>query len=413
MVILLAKAGASLGLLVLLVVALWQRPRLERLFARPEIPWLGVFWVLLRIVPFLIIYVWQGFDPQSDVRGYYYPIALGAGEGKMLYRDVYCPYSPFFGYWIAPFLWFWNHAKMVVLVMTLVELLAVWLTVRERFTTEHRGAYLFRSLIYYLLPVPFVFCVMSGQEDVVLWLFALLAGRALARQQAFRAGVWFTLGLLSTKALFVLLGLPLFFMLKNKMRFMAAGVLVGVPVALFFYWKTDLLFVQQPLEEGTYLKAPNLRSVLAPLIGEGINRFQRIESYVGLLSTVALTGYVLLRRRLTDDRLAFALCYILIFSWTTVVQHNAISNYAYLFMLPLLFTMVDLNNRWAMVALVLFNVGAAVHPTLWWRIGQPFFYSFGQINGPDYWLDYLTEVLLVGGFVVIALKAAGRLRQHV
>lgn len=46
--------------------------------------------------------------------------------------------------------------------MTVVETLAVWLTYRDNDNHEPPGQRLFRTLFYYLLPVPFVFCVMSG-----------------------------------------------------------------------------------------------------------------------------------------------------------------------------------------------------------------------------------------------------------
>lgn len=414
MFILYAKLVASLLLAAILVLVLWQRQRIESELARPNVPWLPVFWLVLRLLPFLFIYVAQDFHPQSDVDGYYYPIAQAAAYGKVLYRDVICPYSPLFGYWLAPFVGLWQDPKVIVLAMTLFELLAVWLTYREPLSPEKRPARLFRCLVYYLLPVSFVFCVTSGQEDVVLWIFALLAGKALASNQSFKAGLWFALGLLSTKALFVLMGVPLFFMARKKMQFIGACVLLGLPVALFYYWKAELLFIQQPLEEGSYLKAPNLRSVLAPFIGEAINRFQKIESYVGLLTTVGLAGYVLYRRyrigRLQSDALTtVALFYVLIFSWTTVVQHNAISNYAYLIMLPMLFVMVDLAHKQAMAALIVFNVLAAVHSSFWWRIGQPFFYNFRQIDRPTYLLDYGIELFLVSGFALFAIQAVKQL----
>ena len=100
--------------------------------------------------------------------------------------------------------------------MTVVETLAVWLTYRDNDNHEPPGQRLFRTLFYYLLPVPFVFCVMSGQEDVSLWIFALLAGQAVVAGNSLRAGLWFGLGLLSTKAVFVLLFVPFFFWSKTR-----------------------------------------------------------------------------------------------------------------------------------------------------------------------------------------------------
>jgi hypothetical protein len=410
MFIIFAKASVSLILSFVLLTALYKRTWLENKLEILGVPWLFLFWLVLRFLPFLAIYVLLDYEPQSDVKEYYYPIGIGAGLGKMLYRDVPSPYSPFFGYYLAVPLWLWNNTRMIVLTMTVVEALAVWLTYRDDHGREPKGQRLFRALFYYLLPVPFVFCILSGQEDVSLWIFTVLAGQALATGNSFRVGLWFALGLLSTKAVFVLLLVPFVFLVSNKIRFLSGCVVLGLPVLLFLYWKTDLQFILQPLEEGTYLKAPNIRSVLAPFIGEAINRTVRIESYAGLLLTVAVTMWVLLTMRMGNRHRRVALLYVLVFSLSTVVQHNAIGNYAYLFMLPLVFNMANFRDRWQCLGLLVFNMAAAIHPSLWWRIGQPFYYSFSQINRPIYWVEYGLELILVSGFAYIALRAAQTLR---
>jgi hypothetical protein len=410
MFIVFAKSGISLALGLVLLVALYRRTWLENQFERPGIPWLFLFWFALRLLPFLVVYVLLGYEPQSDVRDYYYPIGFKAGMGEVMYRDIYCPYSPFFGYYLVLPLWIWNSTRTVVLTMTVVEAVAVWLTYRDNYSGEPTGKRLFRTVFYYLLPVPFVFCVLSGQEDVSLWIFTILAGQAIASGNSFRAGLWFGLGLLSTKAIFVLLVVPLFLLANNKIRFLLGSLLIGLPVLVFLYWKTDLLFLTQPLEEGTYLKAPNIRSVLAPIIGEAINRTVKFENYAGLLLTVLVTTGTLLTMRTGNRRRAIALLYILIFSLTTVVQHNAISNYAYLYMLPLVFTMVNFQKPWLCALFIVFNIAAAIHPSFWWRIGQPFYYTFSRLDQPPYWFDYGLELLLVSGFAYTAFLAARSLR---
>lgn len=47
-----------------------------------------MFWFVLRLLPFLSIYVLLSYEPQSDVRDYYYPIAIKAGLGEVMCRDV-------------------------------------------------------------------------------------------------------------------------------------------------------------------------------------------------------------------------------------------------------------------------------------------------------------------------------------
>ena len=410
MFIIFVKCGISLFLGVLLFLALYKRPWVENKLATTGVPWLFVFWFVLRLLPFLLIFIVLDYQPQSDISSCYYPLGIGIAAGKLVYRDVFCPYSPFFGYYLAGPLLLWDSARMVVLTMTVAEALAVWLTYRDNYDHEPRKQRLFRALFYYLLPVPFVFCVISGQEDVILWIFAILAGQALATGKSFRAGLWFGLGLLSTKATFVLLFVPFIFLVKDKVRFLAGCIVLGLPVLVFLYWKTDLLFLTEPLAEGNLLKAPNIRSVLAPFLGEAVNRMVQFENYLGLLLTVLVTMGAMLTMRTDNRQRSVALLYILVFSLTTVVQHNAISNYAYLFMLPLVFTMVDFRDWRTCAALIIFNIAAAIHPSIWWRIGQPFFYAFRQLNQPVQWFEYGLELFLVIGFAYIAFRTTRWLR---
>ncbi len=159
------------------------------------------------------------------------------------------------------------------------------------------------------------------------------------------------------------------------------------------------------------MKAPNLRSVLSPLFGEGINKLVSFENYLGLLLTAGFSFWLCLRQRAADNQRSIALFYIFTFSLMTVLQHNAISNYAYLFMLPLALLVMPLTNNRAWIALIGFNVLAAMHPSFWWRIGMPFYYSLTDLNQARYLLDYAIEVLLVGGFAYIAYRSAQYLRS--
>lgn len=408
----LAKLGTALVLVLVLFVILNQRAWVENKLDKPGVPWLGLFWLVFRFLPFLGVYVWLGYEPQSDVKDYYYPIGMGAGAGKILYRDVYCPYAPLFGYYLVLPLKLWHSSRVIVLTMTLVELLAVWLTYRQRWTDEVRAKRVFRVLFYYLLPIPFIFSVLSGQEDVGLWIFALLTGQATVARRSYQAGLWFVLGLLSTKVIFVLLFIPFIFLVQHKIRFLAGCLTLGLPTLAFLLWKTGFRFITQPLDEGTYLKAPNLRSLLAPFFGEQINTFVHIESYIGLGITALVAIGILLTMRITIQLRTIALFYIMLFSLTTVLQHNAISTYAYLFMLPFVFSMLNFEKRWTCYGLILFNAAAAVHPSFWWRIGQPFYYSFSQLIKPIYLTDYIMEVFLVGGFAYITIRAARLLRTR-
>jgi hypothetical protein len=307
---------------------------------------------------------------------------------------------------------------MVVLAMLLVEWLAVRLTYYYYQRQETTGERLFRGVFYYILPMPFIMSVFSGQEDVLLWLFMLLAIPFMP-QRPFLAGLVLGLGMLATKAVFILMliavGLIMLRNFRQAIWFVAGLATIGLPVAGFMFWKTGTLFLEQQSLEGDWLKAPNLRSLLNPFFATGLQSAGKIWKWGGLLITiaVALRTVWLIRTRTTTwtyrDYIPFV--YIAIYSAMTVVQQNAISNYAYLFMLPLVFTLLNFERTSWCLALIGFNALAAVHPSLWWRIGQPYYNQLSDLLQPLASLEYSIEILLTIGFVYYAVQALRVLRR--
>lgn len=408
MFIVLVKTIASVGLCVWLAVLLWKRLVISDYLQRHhQKPWIALFYVVFRLLPVILTFFILGYRPTSDVEFYYYPIANSARQFQIPYRDVYDCYSPFFGYWLSIPLHLWNDMRVVVLSMTLIEWLAVYVTYRIYRGNENQGQRLFRALFYFSLPVPFVMCVFSGQEDVALWLFALWAAWVWQqRKSPFLGGLLLAFGLLSTKAVFVFLLVPIFLMTphKQKVPLVGAMALLGLPVLAFLYWKTGTAFIEMQVNEGEYLKAPNWRSVLHPIAGSLLANTGGIGKWVTMAVTLAiltLTGLRLYGRRLVD---ALPLIFLIAFGCMTVLQQNAVSNYAYLFMLPLVFTLTDFKNAPATWLLIGFNALAAIHPSLWWRIGQPYYNGFGMFSRWEYALEYGIEVVLVIGFIYYALQ---------
>ena len=412
MFIVYAKAATAFLLSAILLVAWFKRPALESFLDEKKVPWLLVFWILLRLVPFVVIYIFFDFSPQSDVANYYYPIGISAKLREIPYRDVLNPYSPFYGFWMEIPLIFWDNTRSLVLFLTLIELVAVWLTYRTYEGVLPRAERLFRVLFYLLLPVPFVMSILSGQEDVALWIFALLAIVALKRHgNDYLCGLLLALGILSTKAVFILIILPFFLLSRRLIPLMAGLATLGLPVLIFLYVKTGSLFIEQPLEEGKYLKAPNWASLLHPWTSGSINSDLSVWNYVGLVICLLVGIQVLRLRGNHDYRTYFPLFYIATFSIMTVVQKNAVANYTYLFMLPLVFQMVDFRNRTSVVFLLVFNIAAAVHPSLWWRIGQPYYQTVSEIfSKPVYILEYSIELFIVGYLLYLVVKAQKQLK---
>ena len=408
MFIVYVKTAVSVGLCVWVAILLWQRLAITNyLQNHHQKPWIAGFYIVFRLLPIVLTYFVLGYKPTSDVEYYYYPIANSARQFQVVHRDVYSCYSPFFGYWLSLPLHIWNDMRAIVVAMTGIEALAVYITYRIYRGTENNGQRLFRALFYFSLPVPFVMCVFSGQEDVALWLFALWALWVWQKANSpFWGGVLLALGLLSTKAVFIFLLVPIFLMTPHRQKLALVGgmAILGLPVMAFLYWKTGTLFIEQQINEGDYLKAPNWRSLLNPLIGGLIPQSGGIMKWITLGITIvilSLTGLRAYGKRLVDS---LPMIFMIAFGSMTILQQNAVSNYAYLFMLPLVFLVTDFKNRATTVLLIVFNALAAIHPSFWWRIGQPYYKGFDMFSRLDYALEYGMEIVLIAGFIYYALQ---------
>lgn len=375
-------------------------------------PWLLLFFIALRLVPFLGTYVVMGMAPSSDVQYYYYPVALSASRLEVPYLGAFNPYSPFFGYVLAFPLLIVNNVRVVVLTLLVLEAVAVWFTQRVYQPQFNQGERLFRCLIYYLLPVSFVFAVFSGQEDVMGWTAALGAIFLWQyRRSTFLGGLALGVGLLITKATFVLLLIPFFLLSRRKPAFVAGAAAVGLPVLVWLYVKTGTLFLEQPLQEGDNLKAPNWRSVLNPILEGNVpvdgNMGKWITLALLMIIIVGITFWV--RKR--DALLGYLpMLYIVTFAAMSVLQQNSISVYAFAFMLPLVFCLTNFRNKTEVAVLLIFNLLAANHPSIWWRMKQPY-HTFSSFGNPIYLAEYVMEWLIIAGFGWCVWLAIRQLRR--
>ncbi|MEZ0542557.1 hypothetical protein [Fibrella arboris] len=411
MLILLVKGISSLLLTLAIGLLLWQRTRVEQVLSTKQAPWLTLFFVFFRLLPFLGTYVVLGFEPQSDVQCFY-PIVASATRLEIPYVGAYNAYSPFFGYLLAIPLAIYDNIRVIVLTLLLLETVTVWLTQRIYLPQLNQGERLFRCLIYYLLPVSFIFAVFSGQEDILVW-GAALAGVWLwqTRQNAFLGGVALGIGLLLTKATFVLLLIPLFLLTRRKVSFVAGAAVVGLPVLVWLYLTTGTLFMDQPLHEGDYLKAPNWRSVLNPVLAGHVTLNGNLGKWITLAMLLVVIGLATLWVRKRDALTGYLpLLYIAIFAAMSVLQQNAITVYAFAFMLPLVFCLTNLRDKTEVVILLIFNLLAANHPSVWWRMKQPY-YTFSSFSNPLYLAEYVMEWVIIAGFVWCVWLAIRQLRR--
>lgn len=389
------KSALSLLLIGVVLAILYLRARVPVSFLTGKT--LVGSWLVLRLVPFVGIYLFLGLEPRSDITGFLVGWGNHARSGELIYRDFVCTYSPFFPYLIGLSMAIWNDPKAIVALMVAMEGLALIATYLFYLPVWARQELVTRLIIYLCLPASMVLCVVGGQEDVWTWLFVALAGWAFVRQNNYLLyGSLLVLGLLSTKATFVLV-LPALLVLAGKQyRLFTVLAAWGVVVLVVLYVLVGLEFTQ-PLGEADTLRSPNLLSVLNPWFFDAIGVGQKFWNWVGLVTTVGISCLAAWHLRHMAFQQALSRVFVVTYATMMAVQQSAYSNYIFLFLIPLVFYIVDWTNRKQVGLLLLFNFLCVVHPSYWWRSGMPQYLAPTDIWAtPALALDYLMQVLIVG-----------------
>jgi hypothetical protein len=390
-VVFLNKLILSVVLTACMAVVLRFETPLRALLSKHPLFSFGLVFSLLRLLPFLIIFIWVGFEPRSDVP-MFFESARAAQQGLFVYRDFESAYSPLFAYFTALPLYCWYSPEAIILLMIVIEGFCLWFTYRY-FNTQSA---LFYSLIYLLLPAPFVLVVLGGQEDLWMWAFVLWAIWA-SRKPNFELGlgVILGLGLLSTKALFVLLLPGVFLFVNHRFKLVVGLLLVGIPALLVMYWQSGLLFLS-PIQQANDPRTPNIWSILHPLTDGLIPLGPKYLNWIGLLSILTLSSFMGLRMR---QRVAFGsffpVYFIVTYVWLMVIQQSSLANYAYIYLMPLLFWHSRLQSTVHWFTLCLFNVVVVIQPPVWWGLGMPCFHTLAELTKPVHLLEFILEILLV------------------
>jgi hypothetical protein len=404
--IVLLKAVLSILLIGLSLIVFYWREKIPTRYVTGKA--LVVAWLMLRLVPFLSVYVALGLEPRSDITGFLVGWGNHARSGELIYRDFVCTYSPFFPYLIGLSMAIWNDPRAIVFLMVLLEGLALVATYYLYQPKFPRPELLTRLLIYLCLPASLLLCILGGQEDVWTWLFIALAAWGFYKKGSYLLyGSLLVLGLLSTKATFVLV-LPALLLLVPK-PYRLFGVLAGwgLVVLILLYALVGLEFTQ-PLGEADTLRSPNILSVVNPLFFDVIGVGQKFWNWVGLVTTVGISCLTAWRLRNADYHQAISRVFVVTYATMMIAQQSAYSNYIFLYLIPLVFYVVDWRNKVQVGLLLLFNFLCVVHPSYWWRLGMPRYLMPSDIwASPALLLDYLMQVaivILTGYFVRLAVK---------
>lgn len=404
--IVLAKTVISIAALLVTAALLFKRASLtDWLEKKSANAVLAIAWVLLRLLPFIAVYLVADMEPTSDVNGFW-DEGSKASLGQVVYRDFWSPYSPLYAYFLGLWLKLWYSPKMIVLTMAAMDGIALLVSYHFFRPFQTRGTFLFRALIYLLLPGSLVLCIIGAQEDVWMWLFVILA--YLLRERTLRVewyAIVLAIGLLMTKAIFVLIMVPLFLLEKQKMRFVIPIAIVGIISLGILYPLVGFEFMQ-PLDEAKTLRAPNIPSVLNPWFYNSIGVGEKFWNWIGLVASVGLSCLAAWRLRNADFRLMLSKVWIVLYATMMIVQQSAYSNYIFLFLLPLVFYVIDWKNKTQVTILFVFNLLCVVHPSYWWRLGMPCYMTPSDtVASTGLLIDYSMQVAIVvltGYFIWLA-----------
>ena len=362
-----------------------------------------VFWLLLRLIPFVLIYILGGQAARSDV-GMFYDSAREAKALGVVYRDFDSAYQPLFAYLTALPLLFWDSAEAILLEMILVEGIILWFT--YRYYRIERPDALFVTLLYLLLPAPFVLVVLSGQEDIWMWGFGIWALWQMRRKpDGLRLGLIIGLSLVVTKVVVVLLLPALFIFVRDRWRFVLGLGLIGVPALVLLYASGEMAFLSI-IHQADAPRTPNLWSIANPFFdvyrGVGVP----LLNALGLLSMVLISVGIAVfsKRKGHSFGQFFPLLWCVTFAWFMCIQQSSLANYAFIFLMPLLFGLFSIQNRPALVLLILFNAAVVIQPVLWWGMGMPVFTASDFVRATPL-AEYALELLIVALLLYFIWKA--------
>ncbi|GAB3639427.1 hypothetical protein [Spirosoma arcticum] len=406
----LVKVLIATALAVAVGLLFANRQRVGPLLQRHERITTYLTFVMLRFVPFLCVYIVLNQEPRNDV-DFFYRKAEAAVQGKLVYREFLSYHAPLFGYLISLPLLLWHNARVLILLMALMEFIIAKATLRRYRTGSDAPIVWF--VIYYLLPVPFVAMVLFAEEDIWMWGLCLLS---LSLPQ----GRWFSLwlgllwgvGMLTIKFMLIVFLIPLFFIVPNRFQYVGGLLLVGLPSLAILYALVGMDFLM-PIQHSSLPMTPNLSSILRPVLG---TYFEQISltylNWAGLLATIGGASFVGHRFRAVGYQQLMPLLYIFTFALFMVCLPSSPGFYLFTHTLPLVFVVLSTERgKRAWFAFVVLNVLAIVQPILSVIYNkQDLYNSWSAINGPLEWADYGIQCIEVGIFVYLLRVVLNRIK---
>ena len=358
---------------------------------------LGIAFVLLRLIPWIGIFLIINEDPRGDIPFFFYK-AEAAKAGGFVYRDFWSYHAPLYAYIISLPVWIWHNSRAIVLFMVLMESLILWLTYSTYKTRISNALQL--AVIYYMLPAGFMYILVDGQEEVWFWGAALIIWRfTLKKPVNYEVGIGllYALALLTIKVTFIFLLPALLVVVKKPVKMLLVMAAVGLPAVGFLYWQIGDLFLM-PIQHTEQLMTPNLFSITRPfveLVFTVNEKKSTLINWIGLLFTVFVPVFMAYKARHRHINEILPGLFIACFVCMMIFQASAMGAYLIAYLMAVLFEIIDVRKTFHVVVLLAVNWLTVVQPFVWVYIKQPAYISLGMFSNLSYLFEYCLQILNV------------------
>ena len=371
------------------LLAKWQREN-EKLI-------LGIAFVVLRLIPWIGIFLVINEDPRGDIPFFFYK-AEAAKAGGFVYRDFWSYHAPIYAYIISLPVWIWHNARAIVLFMVLMESGILWLTYSTYKTRINNALQL--AVIYYMLPAGFMYILVDGQEEVWFWGAALLIWRFTIKKKVdyeIGIGLLYAMALLTIKVTFIFLLPALLVVVKKPVKMLLVMAAVGLPAVGFLYWQIGDLFLM-PIRHTEQLMTPNLFSISRPFVEMVFTVDEKkstLINWIGLLFTVFIPAFMAYKGRQKHISEVLPGIFIACFACMMIFQASAMGAYLIAYLMAVLFEIIDVRKTMHLVVLLGVNWLTVVQPFVWVYIGQPAYTSLSMFGNVSYLFEYCLQILNV------------------
>ncbi|TAG55526.1 MAG: hypothetical protein EAZ27_06830 [Cytophagales bacterium] len=354
-----------------------------------------------RLILFYTIYIYLGYEVQSDVKGFFLLQANDAIKLKIVYRDYDSFYNPLFSYLLGIVIFCFKNPISIVFFMILVEFIGLIFT--EKLFKDNDCNINNKILIYSLLPAPLIFVVIGGQEDCWMWSFLCVFIIFFKMENKFLLGISLGVAFLFTKLLLILFVIILF--IKEKKRFELALGFAIITIPIYGFLLLNGADILVPLKESNSIYAPNLWTVFYPVFNGNLPIYSSYISYFAIL--VAVFGALFLysyseskRKPILDYVFYWTICYILL----VLFSKKSLGNYILIYLLPFIFY-IDLEKKSNIIFLLALNFVAVIQPSLWFRLEMPLYSNISSVNSllkmVEYFMEWIFVILLIWNVFIV------------